>query len=370
MEVVPRKYKILVVDDEPANLKLLREVLRQEYALIFARNGEEMLRFAQDGPDLILLDIMMPTMDGYQACASLKANPATRDIPVIFVTAKIDPTDEVKGFEFGAVDYITKPVHAAIVRARVKTHLQLLSARQLIMQQNEALMQTARLRDDVEQIVRHDLKGPLNAIIGLPGVIIAKWQLQGELESSLQAIEDSGFRLLEMINRSQDLYKMEQGLYQLVAQPVDVLLIIKRIFAEQKALVQHKQLVCEIFLQGQSVSQEDHFMVAGEELLCHSMLANLIKNGIEASPPQGGVRVLLSEQGDQVRMQIVNSGSVPVEIRATFFDKYVTAGKKQGVGLGSYSAKLIAETMRGSIGLDCGREGETRIEIILPKVTV
>ncbi|MBF0427822.1 MAG: hybrid sensor histidine kinase/response regulator [Magnetococcales bacterium] len=368
METLSQPYKILVVDDEPTNLKLLREILRHEYALVFARNGEEMLRYVVDKPDLILLDIMMPNMDGYEACARLKANEATRDIPVIFVTAKIETEDEVRGLEAGAVDYLTKPVQGAIVRARVKTHLQLLQARRLIQQQNEALRHAARLRDDVEQMVRHDLKGPLNAIIGMPGALIAEGKLDEDQVLFLQAIEEAGFRMLEMINHSHDLYKMEQGRYPLEAKPVDILVVLKRILSEINRVMQKKKITLDILLHGRPVLPGDVFMVSGEELLCHSMLSNVLKNGVEASPANEFLRVSLDIQ-EQALLRIGNKGSVPVGIRATFFDKYVTSGKSKGVGLGTYSAKLIATTLGGGIELDTSQEGETFIEIRLPLVT-
>jgi len=118
--------QLLLVDDEASNLQLLRQILQNHYRLLFAKDGMRALELAQDErPDLILLDVMMPGMSGYEVCRQLKANPAVAAIPVIFVTALIDTMDEVSGFEVGAVDYITKPISPAIVRARVRTHLSL-----------------------------------------------------------------------------------------------------------------------------------------------------------------------------------------------------------------------------------------------------
>ena len=120
---------LLLVDDEPSNLHLLRHILQDEYRLLFARDGERALALAgTESPDLILLDIMMPGMTGYQVCSRLKANPLTDSIPVIFVTALSTVEDEIRGFELGAVDYISKPVSSPIVRARVRTHLSLVRA--------------------------------------------------------------------------------------------------------------------------------------------------------------------------------------------------------------------------------------------------
>ena len=131
MANVREKPTILIVDDTPANLSLLCEILKPDYRTKAAVNGEKALRlaFSDAPPDLILLDIMMPGMDGYEVCRRLKANPATRDIPVIFVTAMSEVEDETRGLALGGVDYVTKPISAPIVKARVKTHLALYRAR-------------------------------------------------------------------------------------------------------------------------------------------------------------------------------------------------------------------------------------------------
>jgi len=123
---------ILAVDDEASNLQLLRQILQDHYRLLFAKDGARALELVRsESPDLILLDVMMPGMSGYEVCAALKANPATASVPVIFVTALTETADEVEGFEAGAVDYITKPVSPPVVRARVRTHLSLVSMEEL-----------------------------------------------------------------------------------------------------------------------------------------------------------------------------------------------------------------------------------------------
>ncbi|MEM5528698.1 two-component system response regulator [Gammaproteobacteria bacterium AS21] len=132
MDFSAERSRILVVDDEPANLKVMREVLAKTYRMSFAKSGDAALALIEkELPKLILLDIMMPNMNGFDVCKAVKSNPATAHIPIIFVTALGDESDEFKGFELGAVDYITKPISPAIVRARVKTQLSLVQAEQL-----------------------------------------------------------------------------------------------------------------------------------------------------------------------------------------------------------------------------------------------
>jgi sigma-B regulation protein RsbU (phosphoserine phosphatase) len=132
------KQAVLIVDDTPANIQVLMETLKEDYRIAAAVNGERALQLAASDPtpDIILLDVMMPGMDGYEVCAKLKADAKTRDIPIIFVTAMSDTQDETKGFELGAVDYITKPISPPVVSARVKNHLELKKAREILKNQN------------------------------------------------------------------------------------------------------------------------------------------------------------------------------------------------------------------------------------------
>lgn len=135
------KNKILIVDDERSNISLLANALKEAYTVLAAKNGEEGLKRAvgPNPPDLILLDIIMPGMDGYEVCEKLKATPETRDIPVIFVTGVNRVQDEAKGFELGAVDYITKPFNMSIVLARIRTQIELRETHRKLIAQNEEM---------------------------------------------------------------------------------------------------------------------------------------------------------------------------------------------------------------------------------------
>lgn len=147
------KQVVLVVDDVPSNIDVLSEILRPTYQVKVVTNGVMALKIAMapQPPDLILLDIMMPEMDGYEVCRQLKANPSTRHIPVIFVSAMDEVKDEAKGFELGAVDYITKPVSPSIVKARVKTHLALFDQNRVL--EKKVKERTAEIHDTRLQII-------------------------------------------------------------------------------------------------------------------------------------------------------------------------------------------------------------------------
>jgi len=154
MEQDKVRPKILFVDDIPMNIKVLVEALKEDYKVIFAQSGPEALDFAQNDsqPDLILLDIMMPNMDGYEVCQRLKENEKTRHIPVIFVTALDEEDDETRGLAQGAVDFIRKPFSLPIVRARIKTHLDLKLYQDRLKNQTEELaLANARLEEEIQE---------------------------------------------------------------------------------------------------------------------------------------------------------------------------------------------------------------------------
>lgn len=357
------KHKILAVDDTPSNLKMLIEALRGlDYEVLVATHGEKALELAQlHKPALILLDIMMPEIDGYEVCRRLKKDTELASIPVIFITAMTDEEDEAKGLELGAVDYISKPIRASIVQARVKTHMRLKLAYEELAEKNQVLEEMAQLREDVERITRHDLKTPLNSVIGYSSILLLD-PLEEDQRDMVNNIKQSGYQMLEMINRSLDLYKMETGTYQYNPIEVNVLAILAKLETETSSLARRRQSQLKV-----EYDKNTAFIVIAEDLLCYSMLANLVKNAFEATPPQQTVTVSLRiVQTGLASIDIHNQGAVPDSIRDSFFEKYVTAGKNDGTGLGTYSAKLIADILGGDICMESSLEKGTRITVTLP----
>jgi len=225
------------------------------------------------------------------------------------------------------------------------------------------------LQEDVERITRHDLKTPLNAVINFPRLMMKDPQLTPKHKNYLSIIEQAGLQMLNMINLSLNLLKMERGSYQLKPDEMDILEIIKRIFIENRPVMERKALWKIIRIDGKSTKEKEEYPMLGEEMLCYSMLANLIKNALEASPENQAVTIDLFAQKDGTIIAINNKGVVPENIRDRFFDKYVTFGKKSGSGLGTYSARLIAETHEGGIQLDTSDEKGTTVTIRLPLKT-
>ncbi len=361
------KPTILIVDDTKATIKIIIEALKSEYETQVALNGKDALAIVKDSaPDLILLDIVMPGMDGYEVCKALKLDESTKEIPIIFITALDEEQNETKGFQLGAVDFITKPIRPPILCARVKNHLELKTARETLKKQNSELKEAASLKEHFEIIARPDLKTPLSIIIGMPEMIVAD-NLTEEQVKGLKMIEKAGFRMLDMINISLDLFKMERKLYQLSPGTVDVAHIIKRVRTDLQSIIRTKGITVKVLKGDSPLEENDSFNVTGEDLLLYSMLANLIKNALEASPKHEDITIRF-DQAEWLKISIKNKGLVPKEIRKTFFDKYVSSGKSKGTGLGTYSAKLIAEAVGGSISLNTSQELYTSIEILLPNV--
>ncbi|MEO5378677.1 MAG: hybrid sensor histidine kinase/response regulator [Magnetococcus sp. DMHC-6] len=357
---------ILVVDDLAANLVPLVVKLSQNYVVHVANHGQEALnQVTTVRPDLILLDIVMPEMDGYEVCRRLKRNPDTAHIPIIFLTVMDDELDETLGLNLGAVDYIPKPVSIPIVQARVQTQLKLKFARDHIERQYQELNKATQLKEDVDRIMRHDLKSPLNGVLSLLEIVIESAKEQPDMLELLYLIQDSAHKLLEMINRSLDLYKMEQGTYQLVCEEVNLLEILKTIKIGNQSTLSELNQELLIRMEGQEVSPGGSFIVLGEKLLCFSMLSNLIKNAIEASP-EGCLITVDLNRSDMGHIAIHNMGTIPEEIRQCFFDKYITSGKKYGTGLGTYSAKLITDTLKGQISFQSSKENGTTLLVNLP----
>ena len=358
---------ILVVDDAAENIDVLAMTLEQDYEVKVALNGEDALEiaFKKPHPDIVLLDILMPGMDGYQVCQKLKENKETQDIPVIFVTVMGDMEDEERGFDLGGVDYITKPIRTSIVRARVKAHLELKMAREHLKEQNQILQDNLRLREDVECIIRHDLKTPISVVMWAPDMLMNEGNLTDSQTETLTILKQASYSMLKIINSSINLIKMERGDYQVETNPVNVLKPLFQVINEMRGLMRTRDLSLAVFLNGSEPQEFDKFIIEGENILMYSILANLIKNALEASPKGKMVTVSLDEEKDFI-IRIHNYGVVDESIRDRFFDKYVTNKKRAGTGLGTYSARLITETLNGAIHLDTSEEKGTTITISFP----
>ncbi len=348
------KPTILIVDDEPANIDIASALLKDKYKVKAATNGTIALKIAKadSNIELILLDIMMPGMDGFEVCETLKADAQTEKIPVIFLTAKTEVSDMAKGLNIGAVDYITKPLQPEVLKARVNTHVSLRESQLALEEQVHTLVENAKLREDIEKLTHHDLKGPLGVILFETPKIADK-----QIASS---IEESVNNVLNMINNTLDIFKIENGTYPFSPDMVDLNRLIQSSIKGVHNLRTKKNIEFNI-----NSEQTSTFMDA-EELLCLSIFNNLVKNAVEASPDNSTIDIHIREQGEEIEFKIKNQGAIPADIRDTIFEKYSSSNHARGSGLGAYSAHLMATAQNGSIDFNIIDEKYTEFTVRMP----
>lgn len=228
-------------------------------------------------------------------------------------------------------------------------------------EQNAELIEASQLRDDIERITRHDLKAPVNSMITLPRILLEYENLDEDQREMLKAIEDVAYRMMNMINLSLDLYKMEQGRYKFKPEKVNLVSIINKSIRDLKTLIANTQVNVEFLV-------EDDKYIQADELLCYTIFVNVIKNAIEASPAKETVTISITSIEKYYQTTIYNKGAVPEDMKTRFFDKYSTSGKEEGTGLGTYSAKLMTEVQAGEIILDTNYQNATAIIIKFLKI--
>jgi len=228
-----------------------------------------------------------------------------------------------------------------------------------------------RLRDDVQRMMRHDLKSPLIGIIGLAGLLLKGKNLSNKQDSAARMIQELGERMLGFIDRTRDLFQMEQGSYTLKPQEVNICSVLRRIKKTLKPLVLKRNTNCLFTLFGQPTHLKGEYMILCEEDLVEIMFANLIKNAIEASPEGDAIRISIDtveRSGQSFHcIDIHNSGVVPTEICENFFKPYTTSGKDGGTGLGTHNALLVARTHKGDIRFTTSEDEGTHVTVHLPK---
>ncbi|WP_052507204.1 PAS domain-containing sensor histidine kinase [Desulfonatronovibrio magnus] len=222
-----------------------------------------------------------------------------------------------------------------------------------------------KLRDDVERIVRHDLKTPLNGILGLSEILLDD-ELNDEQKEFLGHIHESGRRMLNMINHSLDIFKMEEGTYILKPEEFDLLSVLKVLDSDTQPLQNGKLIKLQIILYDREISDDNKLSVYLEKRHIHSMLANLLTNALEAAPENSMVTVNINQDQNNTIIDLHNDGAIPSAVRNRFFDRYATAGKAHGTGLGTFSARLIARSHGGDITFTTSEEHGTHVIVTLP----
>ncbi|MSU50867.1 MAG: hybrid sensor histidine kinase/response regulator [Opitutus sp.] len=355
---------ILIVDDTPANLGVLVETLGDAgYQLMVAEDGEEALaQTEQTQPDLILLDVMMPGIDGFETCRRFKAQPKTRDVPVLFMTALNETADKVKAFGAGGVDYITKPIEHEEALARVRTHLALRRLRRELEDQ-------LALKERFMRIAGHDLRNPLCLIL-MAGEL-AHWQPSAsgspELTRFLNNIGESATQMRRIIDTFLEIRAPTAGGTNSGSSGrVDLNLLGDAVVRQHAHAAERKQisLVTDLTA-GLPLARCD----AG---LAYQAFTNFTSNALKFTPPGGRVIVATRAPAGRVRVEVRDTGpGVPANERGGLFVEHARlspqpTGGEESIGLGLAIVKHLVESQAGSVGADFPAEGGSVFWFELP----
>lgn len=366
---------IMVVDDTPANLKLLQDMLQAKgYRVLALPNGKMALTAAAKRvPDLILLDINMPEMNGLEVCERLKSDETLKEIPVLFISGRRETTDKVKAFSVGGLDYITKPFECEEVLARVNTHVRLRCSQIELARKNQELDISYRKLKELEawrqaltHMIVHDLRSPLSGIIGYLDILQAEIaeDLSEEHRDFLCQARVAAAELARRINTVLDVNRLEEGAMPLHLAPVDMVEIVQTAMASLGGQVLKRQIVLN--------SPGAPIQVLCDRDLIERVVGNLLHNAVKFSPEHSTIRVMVEPRASAVRVAVQDEGpGVPPEYRSAVFEKFrqlevPKARHKTGTGLGLAFCKLAVEAHNGAIGLDCPTSGGSRFWFEIP----
>jgi len=346
---------ILIVDDNKKNLQVLGSVLHEnQYRVAMAKDGPSALRLVKKkNPDLIILDIMMPDMDGFEVCERLKEDPETKEIPIIFLTAKTELEDIVKGFTLGGVDYITKPFKREELLVRVKNHVELVNSKRIIEKQANELRAANATKDIIFSVISHDLRDALGSfkefanLVTDPRMNLSTEDME-EFFVFLKEKASATFELLENLlwwSRSQRKL-LHPKLRQFgISKAVDEAMLVFIEQAEKKGVAIDNQISSD----AQVVADYDH---------TQTILKNLISNSIKYSNSDKSVTISLEEKEDSVMVSFKDQGiGIEKEHLPNLFDSlnyhstFGTDGEK-GSGIGLVLCKELIQLNRGSINVE------------------
>jgi len=359
------KPTLLIVDDEERNIRLLKALLApQNYNLREAINGEEALqRIAEELPDMVLLDVMMPKINGFEVCRRLKQDEKTKTIPVILVTALSEKQHRVQALEAGADDFISKPVDQTELTVRVKSLLRIKSYQDEISDKlreiaakNARLLELEKVRDGLSHMIVHDLRNPLTAISTY--LQLSSMDSENLSEPQRERVDRCLFfcqELERMIQNLLDISKMEEGKMQLNREAVDLPEMIGEALKRFTPRVEERKIALSFSGNG------DIPKVALDRSILKRVITNLVDNAIRYTPKEGSIAVSLdaASGGEVLCLSVKDSGSgLPAEYHQKIFDKFeqVTL-KKDGdragsSGLGLTFCKLAVEAHGGKIWVE------------------
>lgn len=375
----PSEIKILIVDDTPANIEVLYKTLEPEgYALSVATHGQMALEIAPHlNPDLILMDIMMPGISGFETCKQLKKNEHTRDLPVIFISAKGEVEDIVEGFRLGGVDYITKPFRGNEVLSRVKTHVQLswLKKQQEIRIQelefkNRKLEELDEIKNRFLGIAMHDLRNPLSSISGFSDLFLREESSYSEDEKKelIQVVSQASKDLLGLVHDLLDISVFESGQLGLNLSSGNLNPLLRKQVQMNQVPSNQKNIGIITSLEEVPDSTFDPNRMG-------QVMDNLISNAIKFSQPGTSIQVGLRKGEQSLEFYVKDEGpGIPREDRCRLFTEfpqisvYPTGGEKS-TGLGLSIVKKIVDAHCGTIHVESEEGRGSAFHVQLPLMT-
>ncbi len=367
---------LLLVDDTPTNLHLLTHVLAKEgYSFLEATNGEKALELAREhNPDLILLDIIMPEMNGFEVIKELKRNEDLEDIPVIFLSSLSESKDIVEAFKHGGVDYITKPIQKAETLARIKTHLhirflqkQLNQRIQTLQEREQTLSMLNREKDELVRTVSHDIKNPLTGIIGLVKLMRSSLEISDEEQQHmLSVIEESGVNLLNLALEVLDTESRNRNAGQLNYSQIAVSELIKRVISINLAKATAKEINLAYLLDPKDIT-----MLADRKKI-EIVVNNIVSNALKFTPSGGKVWIEVKENQQEVLITVRDTGiGIPEDKLPLLFENTKKISRKgtdgeTGTGLGLNIVRIYVELHNGKIWAESEVNKGTTFFIKLP----
>ncbi len=364
-----KKHKILIVDDNNDNLSVLGNILmRQNYTLQVANNGKMAIQVAhKKQPDLILLDINMPGMSGYDVCKELKKEQDTAEIPVVFLTAHTEMENIKQGFSLGAVDYITKPFQEEELLLRVKTHIELKEAKDALKQKNEELNSLNATKDKLFSIIAHDLRGAVGILLNLNELItesnsIDENRMRSYLNSQFELTQSTYFLLVNLLNWAQ------QNMNQIKYNPkmIDVNNLIDIYLLDMKLLIDQKKI-------GLETHYKELYKAYADEDMVKLVIRNLLANAIKFTPVNGLITIDIEDNKSMVKVKFSNTGNgiLPENIKKILSDhEYLTTrgtDNEIGTGLGMKLVKGFITQNKGTLKIESELNKQTQISFTLPK---
>ena len=367
-----KDFKILIVDDIPKNIQILGGILMAEnYDIYIAKDGKSALTQVDKVDfDLILLDIMMPEMDGYEVCEIIKQNPAKREIPIIFLTAKTDEESIVKAFEMDAVDYVTKPFNVAELLARVKTHLKLRYSQKKLISKNHELQQAIDTKNKFFSIISHDLRSPLSALVDLSGLMqdYLDDYNSDELRATLNLIHESSEGSLNLLENLLVWARAQTGSLNFEPYIIEVkpLLISMQKFYSHVSQKKDISIDCEC---------DDNIYAFADEKMVRTIIRNLINNAIKFTKIDGKILLNANLKNDEIHISIRDNGvGIDKDRISLLFREDVqssTKGTEQesGTGLGLILVDTFVKINGGKIVVKSEENKGTIFSFTLPLPT-